>query len=119
MGRKTKGFQWVREDQDEQAIERVERPIRQMEKDSEHDLELLARGVNPMHGSLDPKLMATKVFEYASTDEKVKIRKLFVKAGVVMVADAGPEEILHVLQNGNDPRNALYNSAASLDPPAI
>jgi ribosome-associated protein len=43
MGRKTKGFQWVREDQDEQAIERVERPIRQMEKDSEHDLELLAR----------------------------------------------------------------------------
>lgn len=76
------------------------------ETHKEYDFELLARGVNPLHGSLDPKLMVKKVFEHASTYEKVKIRKLFVKAGVVMAADAGPEEILHVLQNGNDPRNA-------------
>jgi ATP-dependent exoDNAse (exonuclease V) alpha subunit len=77
-----------------------------LEVHKEYDLELLARGVSPVHGSLDPKLMVKKVFQHASTDEKVKIRKLFTKAGVVMAADVGPDEILHVLNNGNDPRNS-------------
>jgi ribosome-associated protein len=43
MGRKKKGFQWVREDQEEQAIERVVRAVRQDEKHAEHELELLVR----------------------------------------------------------------------------
>lgn len=43
MGRKKRGYQWVREDQEEEAREYVDRPIRQREKDAEKGVELLVR----------------------------------------------------------------------------
>ena len=41
--KKSRGFQWVREDQDEVARERVERPIRQREKEHTRSLEAWVR----------------------------------------------------------------------------
>ena len=41
--RRDKGFQWVREDQEEEARPRIERAIRQREKDEARELELWVR----------------------------------------------------------------------------
>ena len=41
--RKDKGFQWVREDQDQEARPRVERAVRQQEKNDTKELELWVR----------------------------------------------------------------------------